>query len=250
MDIKLYGRDPRTVAREISGIFDSIFPYLIPGIVSNINKLCEPMPGLEKVPERYWMESKLQKAMLFEITLTHTESKLEEEIFPGWEEIIERAIKKQKFYYDAQSPKSISHADKLIIELVSQNLIKALDQYARKKQKTLKEITIKPKIPGFSWIASGAGDFSLGNDLIEVKCSSKNFSSADYRQVLMYWLLSYLNAIEKDGNEWEICTLINPRLNTFLEISFDELIEITSPLGSKIELIENFRATIDLETHN
>lgn len=248
MGIKLYGRDPRTIAREISGIFDSIFPYLIPGIVANINKLSEPLPGLRLIPPHYWITSRLQKAMLFEIAFSHAESKLKEETFPGWEELLNRATQKQKFYYDAKIPQNIEETDKSIINIVSDNLIKALQHYTHKNNTDIKDIVVNPKIPGFNWIASGVGDFSLGTSLIEIKCSGKNFSSADYRQVLMYWILSYLHSIDRDGEEWNICVLINPRLNKFLDITFDELIGLTSPLGSKVELIESFRAAIDSET--
>lgn len=248
MNAKLYGRDPRTVAREISGVFDSIFPYLIPGIVANINKLSEPLPGLKLIPPHYWLESRLQKAMLFEVAVSYAESKLEEETFPGWDELMRRATQKQKFYYDAKIPQGIDEADRAIIQIVSDNLVKALQYYSHEKGASLRDVITKPIIPGFSWVASGVGDFSLGKSLIEVKCSGKNFSSADYRQVLMYWLLSYLHAIERDGLEWSACVLVNPRLNRLLEISFDELIRLTSPLGSKVELIESFRAAIDIET--
>lgn len=41
----------------------------------------------------------------------------------------------------------------------------------------------------------------MGDKLIEVKCSGRNFGSADYRQILMYWLLSYMASIEKDTPE-------------------------------------------------
>lgn len=248
MNAKLYGRDPRTVAREISGVFDSIFPYLIPGIVANINKLSEPLPGLKLIPPHYWLQSKLQKAMLFEIAVSLSESTLEEDNFPGWDKLISRATQKQKFYYDAKTPQNVEDIDLEIIKMVSDNLIKALHYFSHKKGSNIKDVTTNPTIPGFSWVASGTGDFSLESNLIEVKCSGKNFSSADYRQVLMYWLLSYLNATERDGMEWSTCVLINPRLNRLLEISFDELIRLTSPLGSKIELIETFRAAIDIET--
>lgn len=248
MNTKLYGRDPRTIAREISGVFDSIFPYLIPGIVANINRLSEPLPGLRLIPPNYWKASRLQKAMLFEIAFSYAESKLQDYSFPGWGELLTRATQKQKFYYDAQIPQSIEEVDKSIIEIVSDNLIKALLHYAHKNNANIGDIVINPKIPGFNWIASGAGDFSLGTSLIEIKCSGKNFSSADYRQVLMYWILSYLNSVDRDGEEWKVCVMINPRLNKFLDITFNELIELTSPLGSKVELIESFRAAIDSET--
>lgn len=246
MSNRLMGRDPRTVSREISGVFESIFPYLIPGVVANINKLASPCPGISFVSSVLIAQTHLQKAMLFQIATSIVELKLGGTAKPNWEEILDHAVNKQRFYYDAVIPKAVSSIDKTIADIVSNNLLRMLQIFAESKGKTLQDITVSPRIPGYSWISSGAGDFALNNVLIEVKCSGKNFSSADYRQVLMYWLMSYLGAIESDANEWKTCVMINPRSNKIIEVEFDSLIRITSPGGSKIELLELFRAAIDL----
>lgn len=245
MKNNLMGRDPRTVAREISGVFESIFPYLIPGVVANINKLSQPCPGALQISSTALAGCSIQKAMLFQIATSIVELKLSGTAQPDWNESLEHAANKQRFYYDAKIPKTISDAEKNIATSVSRNLTHMLGTIAENKGRTLEDIAVSPKIPGYSWISSGAGDFALGNILIEVKCSGKNFSAADYRQVLMYWLMSYLNAIESGEGEWKTCILINPRLNKFIEVEFNSLIRITSPGGSKIELLELFRAAID-----
>jgi hypothetical protein len=41
-----------------------------------------------------------------------------------------------------------------------------------------------PHTPGYQWVATGVGDFSIGTRLIEVKCTNKLFSSSDYRQAV------------------------------------------------------------------
>ncbi|MCF6319728.1 MAG: hypothetical protein L3J83_10720 [Proteobacteria bacterium] len=101
-----------------------------------------------------------------------------------------------------------------------------------------------PEVVGFQWISSGVGDFSLDANLIEVKCINKRFGAADYRQVLMYWLLSYASAIEHDTDEWKKITLLNPRKNYIVEVSFDEIIEVTAAGKSKIEIVELFSSMV------
>jgi hypothetical protein len=101
-----------------------------------------------------------------------------------------------------------------------------------------------PEVSGHQWIASSVGDFALGHDIIEVKCTNKNFSSADYRQVMMYWLLSYAAAVEVRGREWVGGILVNPRLNLILTFKFDDLIEIIGAGRSKVELVEIFSSMI------
>lgn len=246
MTNRLMGRDPRTVSREISGVFESIFPYLIPGVVANINRLASPCPGVSFVSSGLLSQTYLQKAMLFQMATSIVELKLSGIAKPNWGEILQHAVNKQRFYYDAVIPTAVSRVDENIAETVSNNLLRMLQTLAESKGKQLQDITVSPRIPGYNWISSGAGDFALDNVLIEVKCSGKNFSSADYRQILMYWLMSYLGAIESDTNEWKACVMINPRLNKIIEVEFDSLIRITSPGGSKIELLELFRAAIDL----
>ena len=88
------------------------------------------------------------------------------------------------------------------------------------------------------------GDFALGEDIIEVKCTNKHFSSADYRQVVMYWLLSYAAAVERGGREWVGGILVNPRLNLIVKFKFDDLIEIIGASRSKVELVEIFSSII------
>jgi hypothetical protein len=90
----------------------------------------------------------------------------------------------------------------------------------------------------------GVGDFSVGTNLIEVKCTNKRFLSADYRQMLMYWLLSYCSAIERNTVEWSHGILINPRLNLLFRFSFDDVIEIVAAGKSKPELAELFSAIL------
>ena len=99
-------------------------------------------------------------------------------------------------------------------------------------------------IPGLGWIASGIGDFSLGQILIEVKHTDRNFVAGDFRQVLMYWLLKYAACIETNEVIWADCLLLNPRRNAGLLVNFDYLLRSGSPSSSRVELLELLRSVV------
>jgi hypothetical protein len=105
-----------------------------------------------------------------------------------------------------------------------------------------------PVIPGFGWIASGNGDFSLGSLLIEVKHTDRNFVSGDFRQVMMYWLLKYAQAIENNVDVWSDVLLLNPRRNSALLVKFDYLLRSASASSSRVELFELLRSVIGQES--
>jgi hypothetical protein len=110
------------------------------------------------------------------------------------------------------------------------------------------ELVHSPEIPGYRWIASGAGDFSIGSWLIEVKCTNKPFSSSDYRQIVMYWLLGFAASIESGSPEWRQGLLVNPRSNFVVQLPFDEIIDVTSAGESKVDLLEMFSSMVGNRT--
>ena len=240
------GGDPRTVAREISGVFETIFPHLIPRVVTYINRVSVTIPAFETIDPKLLSESSLQKSMLFEIASAVAESSLVSGCLPSWNVLLLNAVAKQRLHYDAEIPLILAECDKVVAKVTGENLVRGLASLADSKSLPLSDVVIAPKIPGYGWISSGVGDFAVGDCLIEVKCSAKNFSSADYRQVLMYWLMSYLYAIETNSSEWKSCVLINPRINKMVVVSFDELVRLVSPGGSKLQLVEKFRALIEV----
>jgi len=106
------------------------------------------------------------------------------------------------------------------------------------------QLVRSPVIPGYQWVASSVGDFSVGTRLIEVKCTNKLFSSSDYRQTIMYWLLSYARAVEIGTPEWSDIILMNPRLNFIVAMPFDEIIAVAGGGKSKVDLLELFSAMV------
>lgn len=235
-------RDPRTVARDIPGIFDAIFPQLTSGVVAYFNKRTVTFEECEALPDDLVKASTLSHAMLFEIAFARGEQLLNGMTDADWNDCLQVAVKRQRRHFDAHLPDALLDADKTVADWVGKNLDTMLTHLQSNLEGSV--LVASPQIPGYQWIASGVGDFSLGTNLIEVKCTNRHFGSADYRQILMYWLLSYASAIERDSPEWRNGILLNPRLNYVLEISFNEIIEVTGAGKSKIEILELFSSIV------
>lgn len=235
-------KDPRTVARDIPGILDALFPHLTAGMTAYFNKKTYSNINIQIISEADVLNTSLSRAMLFEVATARAEKMIFDKSSMDWENCINLAWKRQRRYYDAKLPDGFLEIDKLVASQAAENLVQILINLVDKQNK---EYFINaPTIPGYQWIASGNGDFAIDKMLIEVKFINKNFGSADYRQVLMYWLLSYASMIEHDTKEWTSCALINPRLNKVLIFQFDELITACSAGRSKIELLELFSSMV------
>lgn len=240
--LRLPIKDPRTVARDIPGVCDLLFPQLLPAIIAHMNREAKSIPGCTPVPQSLISGMSTNAAMLFEVAYARAEQIMSGNISADWDSCLNIALKRQAKYFDAVLPEKLSEIEVEIANLTANNLVTFLS-HARLKQPSM-EIKASPIIPGYHWISEGKGDFSIGTTLIEVKCSGRNFSSSDYRQVLMYWLLSYVSAIEDKSTEWKSGVLLNPRLNKYIEFDFTDLVKITGEGRSKIEIIELFSSII------
>lgn len=231
--------DPRTVAREIPGLLDSVLPQLTPGVVSALNKeskscRCDPI-STEDIAT-----CTLQHSMLFELGFAAGEMLMSIGTI-DWSACVERAIARQRRYFDAKIPESIPSHDQTIALRVGENLAIMLMEI---RGDQLDDVKIAPSIPGFQWIASGHGDFSIGHTLVEVKCAARNFSASDYRQLVMYWLLSYASAVETNFPEWSDGVLLNPRSGRYVELRFDELLSIIGSGRTKADMLSLFASMI------
>lgn len=232
--------DPRTIAREVAGVIESVFPQLVPGMVLHFNRThsysdrnCSP------VPSELIARTSLQQAMLFELGIAVGESLLAGEPKVDWDKCLREASGRQQRYYDAEVPDHLEFVDKQIASLVGNNLFIMLGAISAAEEST---IVVQPRIAGYRWIASGAGDFATTKSIIEVKCSSKRFSTADYRQILIYWLLAYIESLEKGFPSWTTGILLNPRLNFSVKLNFAEFIPVVAFGKSSIEIVESFGA--------
>lgn len=231
--------DPRTVARNIPGIFDEIFPQLTPGIVMHFNLQAETMP-VRILHKALLDSSKLQRAMLFELAYSVAENLLRDERI-DWRACFEATLERQRAYFDAKLPEQLDAPDMEVAELVGRNLVDSLRQISSSHGLPL---VMQPSIPGFEWIASGKGDFAVGDCLIEVKSTAKRFSSSDYRQVAIYWLLSYAAAIEGRGTEWKNFVLFNPRNGATVQLGFDKFLAVISSGRTKIDILQLFQSLV------
>lgn len=240
--LKLLARDPRTVARDIPGIFDTLFPQLAPGVVMHFNRRAYAVATCQAISAELIAASALQHAMLFEIAVAAGQQLIEGSGSIDMDQALDVAISRQRRHFDAKLPAQLMTTDKTIVIQVAENLAAMIEKV---RADTGKQVVVcSPHIPGYQWIASGNGDFAIGSRLVEVKCANKPFSSSDYRQVMMYWLLSYASSVEGRTPEWSDAVLMNPRLNKVVEISFGEMIKVTGAGRSKVDVLELFSSIV------
>jgi hypothetical protein len=229
-------RDPRTVARDIPGLLDVLFPRLKGGLVTLLNRDAFSFTGILPVSETLVERSQLQKAMLFEIAVARAEHLLAGFSEPDWHSCFDVAAKRQGRHYDAKPPRALADCDLEIAEHCAQNLVAMLQCVSLQRDEAV--LDISPAIPGLGWIASGTADFAIGETLVEVKHTDRNFVSGDFRQVLMYWLLKYAASIEGSEGVWRDCLLLNPRRNSALLFNFNFLLKSASANLNRVELYE------------
>jgi len=232
--------DPRTVARNIPGVFDEVFPQLTPGVVAYFNKSELTVPIQPLRPDLI-RRSTLQRAMLFELGYTVGETLLSGAVVIDWPRCFAETLRRQRVYFDAELPDQLTEGDQLLAETVGRNLANTMTEMSRTSGHT---IVIRPQIPGLEWIANGHGDFSLGSTLVEVKCTAKRFSAADYRQIAIYWLLSFSASIEGHSEEWQHFVLLNPRSGVQVSMKFDNFLSIISSGRTKVEILQLFQSLI------
>jgi hypothetical protein len=239
-------RDPRTVARDIPGILDILFPRLSGGLVASLNKKMFSFGGISPISDQAIDEIKIQKAMIFEVSMARAESILAGDRDASWEKCLEVASNRQKRHYDARIPDRLEKHELDVANHAATNLITMLTSMKRQHPGVVLEH--KPTIPGIGWIASGNGDFALGQMLIEVKHTDRNFSSGDLRQVLMYSLLKYAKHIESKSDIWTDILLLNPRRNAGLLLGFEHLLRSASANANRVELLEMLRSIVGKES--
>ena len=246
---RLPANDPRTVARDIPGIFDALFPQLVPGVVTHFNRRSYGGAGCEPVAEELISATTLNRAMLFEVAVAAGEQLLAGRDSIEWTQALRVAVGRQRRHFDASFPTSLSSSDMIVAERAARNLTIILNRV--RIDNSPAPLLFSPVIPGFQWISSGVGDFAIGTQLIEVKCTNKHFSASDYRQIVMYWLLGYASSVESNVPEWSKAILINPRLNRVVQLSFNEIINVIGAGRSKVELLQLFSAMVgdDVREH-
>ena len=239
---RLPARDPRTIARDIPGVLDILFPRLTGGLVKALNANMFTFIGIEAIPAEAIEASSLQNAMLFEISMARAESELRGGGAASWDKCLKVASSRQRRHFDARIPEKLEPSDISVVDHAARNLVAMLDSIRAQQPSTILEHA--PLIPGLGWVASGNGDFALGTTLIEVKHTRRNFGASDFRQVLMYWLLQYARTVENNGEVWSEVLLLNPRRNAALLVNYDHLLRSASASSNRVELVELLRSAV------
>ncbi|WP_248309297.1 hypothetical protein [Bosea sp. AK1] len=221
---------------------DILFPRLTGGLVNALNAKMFSFPGISPVPIKIINQSRLQKAMMFELSMARAESELRGGVVASWDECLVVASKRQRRHFDARIPQKLEQVDILVADHAARNLIAMLNSVQAQRPTAVLEHA--PLIPGLGWVASGNGDFAIGSTLIEVKHTERNFGAGDFRQILMYWLLRYARAVENDNAIWADVLLLNPRRNGALLINFDHLSRSASASSNRVELVELLRHAV------
>ncbi|EGR0712967.1 hypothetical protein EX463_21760 [Vibrio alginolyticus] len=237
--LRLPFTDPRTLARDIPGVSEILFPGLVPGMVAGLNQTWMELESIAAVSEVALSRMSLAPAMLYEIAGVRAEFLLDgRELIE--EDYLAIALKRQSRFFDAQLPSLLTEQDKRLIESVASNLASGLTELANGKA-----ITIAPSIAGLEWISSSYGDFCFEGYLIEVKCTNKNFSASDYRQVLLYWLLNFSFSLgNPDVVTWKHGIIFNPRKNKYVQVDFEELHRLVAGGRNIIETVELLQNTV------
>jgi len=229
--------DPRTVARDIHGVFDALFSQLTPGMVAFFNRQHLAL-NIGKMNQGLLAASALAPSMLAEIALVVVEHRLRG-MPDDLDACLPEALERQRKYFDALLPSALNQDDVNAAYCLADRLVDMLQQTVG-----LDSVVVSPNIPGYQWISSGVGDFSTSSSLIEVKSASKMFSSADYRQVAMYWLLSYIAALESGVEVWRDFYLVNPKIGVVVNMDFSPFIQTIGSGKSLIELAQLFAVVV------
>ena len=178
--------------------------------------------------------------MLFELAYTVAE-RMMSGIAYEWTECIEVTLLRQRAFYDAVLPDKIEPVDQTLAEIVAQNLTIRLR--AMSHQQSL-PVVLSPVIQGWNGLQADEATFAIGCSLIEVKCTAKRFSASDYRQVAIYWLLSFAAAVEGRGHEWRNFVLLNPRSGVQVSMCFDSFLSTISSGRTKVDILLAFQTLV------
>lgn len=233
--------DPRSVARDVPGLFEIVFPGLTPGLVAHLNATSFTLEG-EAVDDKDVRRCKLGPALLFEVACVRVDRLVEKDADSGNpQSCLAEAWRRQSRFYDAQYVESIDEHDWSVACKVGDSLHDALVNESRSRRQPL---VVRPLVAGCQWIAGSCGDYSTGDCIIEVKCIAGNFSGADYRQVLIYWMLSLIADVEGRGEVWKRAVLINPRRKLVVDLDLQNFLTVVGRGATHIEMMQRFLSVV------
>lgn len=233
--------DPRSVARDVPGLFEIVFPGLTPGLVAHLNATSCSLEG-NAVDDEEVRRCKLGAALLFEISCVRVDRLFErDEGADNPQSCLAEAWRRQSRFYDARYVDFIDDHDWTIAREVGNSLHAALIDACRSRGQPL---VVRPLVMGCQWISGSCGDYAIGDCIVEVKCIVGNFSGADYRQVLIYWMLSLIADVEGRGEVWKQAVLINPRRKLVVDLDLQNFLTVVGRGATHIEMMQRFLSVV------
>lgn len=237
--LRLPFKDPRTLSRDIPGFSEILFPGLVPGLVAGLNRSRAPMNSIEKISDSLFRGITIAPAMMYEIAYARAEMLVQNEPL-NREAYLQKAFAMQSKYFDAVIPAEISPSEEILINKASENLSIGLNEILGDVA-----VEVAPRVPGLEWISSSKADFSFSDTLVEVKFIAKNFTSSDYRQLLLYWLLNFAYSLEhKECKNWSRGVLFNPRQAIYVEVDLLSFHNLVSGGRNIIETVELLKSVV------
>lgn len=161
------------------------------------------------------------------------------EVFNGTltgEQLFNRALEKaRKKISNLENEEVDTNINRKEVELLYQSLFNFIKD---ESFSFTHKITFSPYFKGCGFLSPCEGDFIIGNSLYEVKAGDRNFKGIDFRQVLIYSALNYLNV----SKLFDYVTLVNPRRGTVFCTSLEDLSFSVSGLSARdlIQQIQGF----------
>lgn len=93
----------------------------------------------------------------------------------------------------------------------------------------------RPILRGVGALADCQADLKFGSTLVEIKSGDRKLRSIDIKQIITYFVLSYL----KSSTVFRRCIIVNPRQGFRVIFDFDDLIEVVSGMTT-VEFVGNF----------
>ncbi len=243
--------DLREFSRNFGGLLNEIFPLMNSGFINGFNEKYEiGLNFLDDISVSLMQETNIMEAFLFEFCLVFCEARISDntlDLRRKFSSLWAQTILKQKKYYDCHIKKSSALSSSELDAIVNvahkilNNFLIMKEKLTRLQTENNLDIVISPVIPGFGTLDPSYADYSIGETLIEVKCTKSKFSTADYNQVFIYWLLSTMWNVLVDNKAllYKNFSLVNLRRGELIYINGFDFAYIVS--GGK-----NFQSIIQM----
>lgn len=103
---------------------------------------------------------------------------------------------------------------------IGNRLVEAIPEYLPKQD----IFQHRPRLRGLGALTDCYADMAFGTTLVEVKSGERNLRSIDFRQIIIYYVLSSM----REEGSYNYCYIVNPRQGYRIFFNFDSLIAAVS----------------------